>query len=260
MITVNGQYGQMRKFKDSVPQPSKKPRNCVLVGKPDYVAEIIEILKNSRFGLNLNAIVEKLGCSRTTATKYLKILETEGEIVDRDIGQYRIWLHKDVFFRDGKQKIPSNTLIYQIYNSLLRNTQNVGLKPADIKKLGTLVAEDFNLSEFIDQTEFPGVEALLDFSSLAEFLMKTLDSIFRFFDEYTWQPPVLMADKGQIILRLANSHLIAETPAHFHFIAGIIEHEIQKHGNGTVDVIQVREEDQVVDFLFQFADFLDIQP
>ena len=63
--------------------------------KEEIKQSILELLKSSKFGLNVKNLKDTLGYSRTTLAKYLNKLEEENLVFDQKIGQYRVWLHKE---------------------------------------------------------------------------------------------------------------------------------------------------------------------
>ncbi len=219
--------------------------------KKDVTDTILELLRQSRFGLNLKTITEKLECSRTTVTKYLNQLEQEGLIIDRQIGQYKVWIHRDAFFAGNEMKLPANSFLFSLFASMLRNMEEVGIKSKDVKELGKKIAKDFNFSEYLDNQYLQPTETLPDLAEIADRLMRVIDSICKIYDAYEWQPPIVRPKKWEIILRLHGSALITLAPYHFYLISGFFEHEMNKYVGGHVDVIQIQEKEKIVDFQFE---------
>ena len=58
-------------------------------------AQILNVLKSSPSGLQMEELAEKLGLTRHTVAKYLEILRAEGKIHYRKVGRSKIW--KDIF-------------------------------------------------------------------------------------------------------------------------------------------------------------------
>lgn len=56
--------------------------------------EILNILQNSKSGLQMEEVAEKLGLTRHTVAKYLEVLRAEGKIHYSKIGRTKLW--KDV--------------------------------------------------------------------------------------------------------------------------------------------------------------------
>jgi len=56
--------------------------------------EILNILQNSKSGLQMEEVAEKLGLTRHTVAKYLEVLRAEGKIHNRKTGRTKLW--KDV--------------------------------------------------------------------------------------------------------------------------------------------------------------------
>ncbi len=53
--------------------------------------QILEILKGSPFGLQMEEVAEKLGLTRHTVAKYLGILRAEGKIHFKKVGRAKLW-------------------------------------------------------------------------------------------------------------------------------------------------------------------------
>ena len=58
-------------------------------------AQILNVLKSSPSGLQMEELAEKVGLTRHTVAKYLEILQAEGKIHYRKVGRSKIW--KDIF-------------------------------------------------------------------------------------------------------------------------------------------------------------------
>ena len=228
---------------------SKKEK---IMEKPDIKQNILDLLKSSKFGLNVKNIKDKLGYSRTTIAKYLDILEKDNLVFDQKIGQYRVWLHKD------HENIKSlNVLIFDIYQSMLRNMEKdpeFSITPEKIKKMGMQVASDLHFSELVDTQLFEGAN-FRNFSSIADLLMKAIDMMCTYYDSYSWRPPIIIDSKNIIIVRMYDSKLISSTKYHFYMLSGFIEHAMNKMGKGSkhsVNVIKIDEIEKIVDFQFEF--------
>jgi hypothetical protein len=220
--------------------------------KQNIKKSILDLLQRSRFGLNVKNLKDKLGYSRTTIAKYLTLLQEEDMVVDREIGQYHIWLHKDTFY--GKNK-KINSLIFAIYWSMLRNMEKdtvLNINPADIKRLGKNVASDFNFSDLFDIKPQENAEPE-DFHAIAKVLMDVIDSICKFYDSYSWRPPIIIKEKNTIIVRMYDSDLIKRANFHFYMLSGFIEHEMNKFIECSVNVIQIDENERIVDYQFDLT-------
>jgi DNA-binding transcriptional ArsR family regulator len=233
--------------------------------KEDTEQEILEILKRERFGLNIQILSEKLGYSRNTITKYLKILEDKEKVICREIGQNFIWIHKDVYYDKIDKTNPISSLIFSIYTAMMKNIEKIDVSTKKVKDLGKYIAEEFNFSDYIDKSYLQISNAISDSMEIADLFMKIIDSICKFYDEYSWSSPIIVKDKSIIILRMHNSDLI-DTPNHFYLISGFIEYEMNKQINefnrkikelknpikGNVDIVQINKEKKIVDFQFEF--------
>lgn len=216
------------------------------MSKINYKENIVQLIKKSQFGLNIKNIADELGYSRTTITKYLQILEKEGLVIERAVGQYKIWVHRDALLETNRIT-PVNEMIF----SILKHIQTE-LDPISLKKLGQAVAGDMNFSRYIDQEIIKKSEEKLEYEGIAELLMKTIDSICKIYDDYNWHLPIINIQKGIIILRMSESDLL-EIPSYFHLISGIIEYEMNRFipESANVNVIQINENNKVVDLEFE---------
>ena len=239
--------------------------DCIIPIKRDIKQQILELLKTAAFGRNVKFIAEKLDLSRTTVGKYLSILEQEGEVYDLEVGQYHVFLHKDVY--KGKSKInnPLTAVSYALYKSMLRGMAK-DLDSKYIKKLGAAISEDFNFTEALNIKNMdellPQIDfKKMDFNAIATLIMEIIDVFFKVFDEYSWDSPTIMEDKGIIVIRMINSELIRDAPYHFHLISGLIEAEMNRGiqkvlksspMNAKVDVLQILPEKKIIDFKLEF--------
>lgn len=223
--------------------------------------EILELLKNSHLGLSIRNISDQLNRSRTTITKYLKILEDEDVVSERQISQYKVWILKDNLNLDKR-----NSLIFAIVDSILRNLSNLDLKKDDIKNLGKMVANEMDFADFIDNSilkEFRDLIKIGKFpkpEKIANGILDIIDSVISLYDNYEWDRPPIIHKDGSITIRMRNSELMSNQN-HYYFISGFIEYameqEIQKtpFGKqiiGKVSVVQILEKEKIVDFLFEF--------
>ncbi len=220
--------------------------------KVEIKQNILELLKSSKFGLNVKNLKDELGYSRTTIAKYLNILEQEELVFDQKIGQYRVWLHKD---HENTKSL--NILIFDVYQSMLRNMEKdpgFNITPKKIKKMGMQVASDLHFSELVDIQLFEGVD-LRNFGGIADLLMKAIDMMCTYYDSYSWRPPIIIESKNIIIVRMYDSKLISSTNYHFYMLSGFIEQAMNKMGKGlkhSVNVIKIDEIEKIVDFQFDF--------
>ena len=223
--------------------------------------EILELLKNSHLGLSIRNISKQLNHSRTTISKYLKVLENEDLVSKHKISQYKVWILKDNLYLDKR-----NSLIFFIINSMLKNLSNLNLKKEDIKNLGKMVAEEMSFEDYINisvinefrnlikKGKFPKPE------EIANGILDIIDSVISLYDNYEWDRPPIIHKDGSITIRMRNSDLISN-PNHFYLISGFIEHAMEQEIKKTpfnkqikakVNVIQVIETEKIVDFQFEF--------
>ena len=111
-----------------------------------------------------------------------------------------------------------------------------------------------NFSRYVNQDVLKKTEENLAYESIAELLMKTIDSICKSYDEYQWVTPIINEQKGLVILRMTDSEII-ENKSYYYLISGIIEFEMNKYLTGTavnVNILQINEEEKIVDLEFEF--------
>ena len=226
--------------------------------KQNIKDEILGVLIKSRFGMNVTKIAENLKISRTTVTKYLKSLEKEGLAIVQDVGQYKLWIHKDIYIEEKNKGKQLQNFIIPIYQTILKNFKNVGVGTEDVKELGKRTAREFNFVEYSDSRVFDFAKDMqMSYDNfkpeeLAQFFMNVIDSVGRWFDNYVWKPPIIINGTRIIILRMENSNFI-DAPMHFYLIAGVMEEELNNYFSGKVTVNQIATVEKVVDFKFDLS-------
>ncbi|MHA1647562.1 MAG: HTH domain-containing protein [Promethearchaeota archaeon] len=225
--------------------------------------DILNLLKDAKFGLSVSKLAQQLNASRTTISKYLKILEEERKVSVQDIGQYKLWYQTEKYHQNKLRREALSTFYEPFYRSLLRNFSQFIKKPEDLKELGKVIAKDLNFSELTDsivsqQNLTPLPENKEEIAKIhpklplmAQYIMNIIDSLFSTFDNYEWEPPVILREQNIIILRMKNSEYTSLT-AHFQIFAGIIEQEMSKYIEACVTLNQIQPQNQIVDIQFQF--------
>jgi len=220
----------------------------------EFEAKLLETLQDARFGVSISKLAERMDCSRTTVSKYLKTLEEKQLVVQQDIGQYKLWLHIDHFRLNQSRKDALSAFYEPFYDSIMRHLPQFMGNPAMIKQLGRAIASDLAFSEMAQEMvetrrAAVSLDSSVDLSTVAQITMEIFDSIFHTFDTYTWSPPIVMNDKQIFILRMAGS-AYSHLPAHFQLIAGVLEAEIEVYSPVEVKVGQILEEEKIVDLIF----------
>jgi DNA-binding Lrp family transcriptional regulator len=105
--------------------------------KSDYKEAILKLLEDYPFGLTITEISEKIGFHRNTVSKYVNILEAEGDLSKKEISAAKLYFTK-------KRKHLNRQLITQFIQALL-----IGLEKEfpntheDLKKVGREILENF---------------------------------------------------------------------------------------------------------------------
>ena len=225
--------------------------------------EIVNLLQETRYGLSVSKLAQKLGASRTTISKYLKILEDEDKAFVQDIGQYKLWHQKEKYLQNKSRREALSTFYEPFYLSMLRNIPQFIQDPEGLKELGKVMAKDLNFSEMTDvmitQQQIPTSAPILDGNTksnlplpfMSQKIMDIIDSILTTFDTYSWTAPIILEDQGLMILRMENSEYLS-LPAHFQIFSGIIEEEMNKYIKVSVIIHQIDPVNNIVDIKFQF--------
>ncbi|MCP4761571.1 MAG: helix-turn-helix domain-containing protein [archaeon] len=122
----------------------------------DIADQILEFLKKSDFGTSIKKISEELEYSRKTITKHLMNLKNEGEVFDREIGQYKVWIHKDVKeFHEKKNSM--NDILLELYFSVIKTLEK-NHKSIDGKMLGLQMTSEFAIEKFINEETFENIQ------------------------------------------------------------------------------------------------------
>jgi DNA-binding transcriptional regulator YhcF (GntR family) len=230
------------------------------------IDQILDLLLNSKLGLSVNKMAEKIVCSRTTISKYLKELEQKHLVFEQDIGQYKIWHHKDGFIKNKARWDSLSTFFEPFYDSLMHNLPKLNITPANLKELGNLIDQELNFSDLItdiiDQNNTllisstnsasTGVLTLPNLSEIAQLIMQIIDTLFRTFDPYHWDVPMIFENEGIFILRMVGSEYV-RLPSHFYLLSGIIEGEMNRFAPVTINIHQILEKEQIVDIKFKIS-------
>lgn len=229
---------------------------------------ILNLLKTSPFGQPVKTIADSLGISRTTALKYLSELEKENLVFDLELGQYHVFVHRDIYMhRENSfdKNNPANSLFFTFYRSLIRSI-SIDLNKDEVKAIGKRMGTDsefeiFLRSNFYLKKQFEAPQKIPELSQIAALLMNSIDAFCKLFDYYEWRPPILMEDDGIVVLQLFNSELILKCPNHFYLISGLIESFMNKaikelapklNISAKVDIIQILQQDKTVQIRFEF--------
>lgn len=229
---------------------------------------ILNLLKTSPFGQPVKTIADSLGISRTTALKYLSELEKENLVFDLELGQYHVFVHKDIYMhRENSfdQTNPAHSIFFTYYRSLIRSIC-IDMKKEDVKSIGLRMGQDpdfeiFIRSNFYLKKQFQSPQKIPDLSQIADLLMNSIDAFCKLFDYYRWNSPILMEDEGIIILQMVESELIEKCPNHFYLISGLIESFMNKaikeltpnlNISAKVEILKILPQEKTVQIRFEF--------
>ncbi|MHA1674424.1 MAG: helix-turn-helix domain-containing protein [Promethearchaeota archaeon] len=219
-------------------------------------AEILSILLTSKYGFSIAKLADKLGYSRTTISKYLNILQQKQKIFSQDVGQYKLWHHGEGFFKSNNDFTLVSLFFQPYYKAMMKNLPTYQITDGQFKELGQKISEELDLSElvekFIELSTSTIAESNFDnFHALADINMDIINTLFTGIDAFIWNTPLFFPSEHFFILRMAGSKFI-QISAHFHLLCGIIEFQMQKYANFSMDIHQINEEEAIVDFKFQY--------
>jgi DNA-binding transcriptional regulator YhcF (GntR family) len=226
-----------------------------MVKSKNISEELLTVLANSKLGMSISKMAQQLQCSRATISKYLTKLESDKKVFVQNIGQYKLWLHR-ANYMENKAKNDSLTNFYKpLYNSIIKNLPQLGLKEEKLKHLGKLIAKDLNFSEITQELLLdPGLQKMnadpSNINSMTKNIMRIIDMLCQSFDKYTWKPPIILNKDSIFVLRMENSEYI-HLPSHFHMLAGIIEKEMDIFQSVKVSISQILTDEKIVDFKFE---------
>ncbi len=229
---------------------------------------ILNLLKTSPFGQPVKTIADSLGISRTTALKYLSELEKENLVFDLELGQYHVFIHRDIYMhRENSldQNNLTNSLFFTFYRTLIRSI-SINLNKEEVKSIGKRMGSDsefeiFIRSNFYLKKQFEAPQKIPELSQIASLLMNSIDAFCKVFDYYEWRPPILMEEDGIVVLQLVNSALIQSCPNHFYLISGLIEAFMNNaikqlapklNISAKVEIIQILQQEKTVQIRFEF--------
>ena len=178
-------------------------------------AKLIDVLKTSRYGLSINKIAEKIGWHRNTVTKHLNILEKEGRIFSREIGQYKLWLYQE---SENEGIGDQDQLLLKAYELFIKNLMKLHPEITDGKEIGRLISSELEFEKHIP-VDFNGIAKLpLDLNLIAKTFMDGLNNIyFLTYEKYEFDPPVINTSPPFIILRIKESRYV-QIPLHFEIL------------------------------------------
>jgi len=218
--------------------------------------DILEELQDARLGIYTTQIAKNLNCSRTTVTKYLKMLEEEGLAVVTSVGDIKLWKHKDTIEDENKKESLMNYIL-PLYTLMLKNFDKIKVDQEKAKKLGKLISKDFKFDKFIDVSLVKSIEDLIkslkdkNYEKIANALMDIVDSVLKPLDNYDWEEPFIATDKNIIILRMKDSDFIT-SPMHFYVLSGILEEEINNFFPITISISKIAKKKNMVDIEIDF--------
>ncbi|MHA1147191.1 MAG: hypothetical protein ACTSR8_03000 [Promethearchaeota archaeon] len=184
-------------------------------------AKLIDLLKASQYGLSINKIAEKIGWHRNTVVKYLGILEKEGKVFNREIGQYKLWLYQE---RENGDRGEQDQLLLKAYELFIKNLMKLHPDITDGKEIGKLISRELEFEKY-SPFDFNGiVKQPLDLNLIAKTFMDGLNNIyFLTYERYKFlEPPIINEDPPYIILRIINSRYV-QIPLHFEILTGLVE-------------------------------------
>lgn len=196
-------------------------------------ARLLDVLKTSRYGLSINKIAEKIGWHRNTVAKYLGILENEGKVFNREIGQYKLWLYKK---SEDEAVSEQDQLLLKAYELFIKNLMRLHPEITDGKEIGRLISRELEFEKHIP-IDFNGIaKPPLDFNLIAKTLMDGLNNIyFLTYEKYEFDPPIINKSPPFIILRIKDSRYV-QIPLHFEILTGLVEEKINQLFPLNIDV------------------------
>ncbi|MHA1268830.1 MAG: HTH domain-containing protein [Candidatus Helarchaeota archaeon] len=194
---------------------------------------ILKSLKETNFGKSIKKIAEELDLSRTTVSKYLRILEKENKCISKKVGVYSLWFSKEN--EDLLKQNPYRILIRNFYKSLINSLNKIY---PDInergKEIGINIAEILNIEEFLD------IESLYEYLKEDDKrgILKTICDLFLnaniLGEDYNFEM-IILENENRGIIKLKDTEF-TEYPLHFYIQAGVLEGKINKNSPFNVDV------------------------
>jgi Mn-dependent DtxR family transcriptional regulator len=229
-----------------------------MVKAKDISQDILDVLESSSLGMSITKLAKELNCSRTTVTKYIKKLEKQDLVFFQGVGQYRLWHHKEQF-ESNKDKRESLINFYEpLYNSIIKNLPAIGISETQSKELGKRISRDLDFSDIAEDI----IETLIPkkncteaeaFNNIVKSTAQILESLCRTFDDFTWEPPIVLTINKIFVLRLKQSQFV-KFPIHFYILTGIIEEEMNKYVKVEINVNQIIQNDKIVDLKFELIE------
>ncbi len=218
--------------------------------------EILNLLKNSQVGMSIKNIAEELEYSRNTVSKYLNILEEEEKVFDRELGQYKIYLHSDAKLYFDKQKAKGQQFALETYRYFLEYlTQEHPELNREGKNAGLYMGQRMNIESLISSELLAFQTEDLSLKNIAKKVMDLLDNTYLSMDTYEFDPPYINEDPAFILLRMRDSQYI-NAPINFYMLAGVMEEKFNQfleefNISISVDVHAIHKQKRVVDLKLQ---------
>ncbi len=223
--------------------------------------QILEVLKQNKFGSSAHSISKELSLARNTVIKYLKLLKEEECAYEWFIGRYRIWIHRDFYIYLDQLKAPDDYVIYKFVRELVHSIQEICEIPeAQWHQVGKAISGNIDFKklfpgEFISQIEQKYHEQGQNMQEMVKLYPTFIENTLMQLGDSTVvvDPPILNQDPLFVIFRLRNSKF-CNSNAFFKIFCGIEEAELKHYyPNLTVSINGIYPEEKIVDLKFTFA-------
>jgi hypothetical protein len=204
--------------------------------KRDIRNEIVNLLNNSDYGLNISQIAEKLDISRYTTRSYLGILEKEKRIDVKEVGRSKL-----IYIKQAMRGTKSNRYLtfysnflkslFESFDKLVPN--NIPKPEIFIKKIGKEMYKSITWpsGRILRPTKLSNnrKEALKDLSKLCIQFFDLLNEINEYFSVEIIPNPLDKGDKS-ILIKAQNIGFESANTEFFHYLfSGIFESKLQEN-------------------------------
>lgn len=222
-----------------------------ITGKRNIKKDILDLLQNSRYGLNIAQITEQLELSRNTVKRYIKALEKETLIFIKEIGRSKICFSSER--PEGKRVSRLRRVILDFFSNFANAFETVAQDfslPDPLKIIKQMAAEMSKGTDvpFIKPSNIkPAPENEEDLEYVGKISLQFLELLNQIAGEMIQAEIVPQSDKKASSLTLRVQVISSDFPNSeffFHASAGFYETQLRAIFGETIhlDVLKYQEE------------------
>ncbi len=229
--------------------------------KKDSKEDILNLLKKSKYGLNISQIVDQMDLSRKTVKKLIIALEQENLIKIKEIGRAKLCYIDRVSNKENIEIIRSNFI--EIINNIIDSFEKVQSKyisdPANfLKEMGNIMGQKIKTPILTELIINESVEKQKFVNQVGKTIIKVFKSVNDLAGDMFLAEIVPFEpdeEPTSIKIRVQNiSNEIKHAKSFYHFMVGFWEIKIREHfgENICIDVLDFQKESSICYFKIKF--------